>query len=186
MNSLDNLDLYIFMGIYHNLHTEIGDAIIPFLRNTYTWIPYFVIITYCIFKRYEKSSFVIVVMIFILGIVVSDQVSAHVLKPFFGRPRPCHALDIHTLVDCGTGYSFPSAHASNFFTLAFLSQLFLSEYKIKYIAICIAIAVSFAQIYVGVHYPSDIMGGIVLGLIISLLAYIVSQKYILYKLKPKM
>jgi undecaprenyl-diphosphatase len=174
------------MGIYHNYHSEISDIIIPLLRNTYTWIPYFVVITYIIFKQYEKSSFVIVVIIFILGIVMSDQISAHVLKPFFGRPRPCQILDIQPLVDCGTGYSFPSAHASNYFTLAFLIQFFLSGYKFKFIAITIAVVVGSAQIYVGVHFPTDIIGGFILGLIIASIVYLVSNKYIVHKLKPKM
>lgn len=176
---MHNVDVSIFFGIYHHVHTEIGDRWIPLLRNTYTWIPYFFLVFYLLYKKYAKNNFLKVIALFVLCVVLSDQLSAHLLKPIFQRPRPCHSYDIVTLVDCGSGYSFPSAHASNFFTLAFLLYFFLQESCLRYWGFIVAFSVAFAQIYVGVHYPFDILGGILVGCIIAFVAQSYSKKYFL-------
>jgi len=95
---------------------------------------------------------------------MSDQLSAHVFKPLFGRTRPCVALtDVHLLVKMTKSYSFPSAHATNFFALATFFALFYPRYKWWYFST--AFIVGLSRVFVGVHYPFDVLGGFILGVL---------------------
>ena len=110
-------------------------------------------------------------MILFLGLTFgcTDFISSSLIKPTVQRLRPCNdpeiKSDVKNLVDCGSGYSFPSSHASNHFGLAvFLIVLFFSKWKlILPIGLLWAASISFAQVYVGVHYPIDILAGAMLG-----------------------
>jgi undecaprenyl-diphosphatase len=96
------------------------------------------------------------------------------MKPIFHRVRPCNnpALNsiIHLIVPCGSGYSFPSSHAANHFAMGIFSAITLGKrYKwVLPLAIVWAISVSFAQVYVGVHYPIDVTCGGIIGTIIGI------------------
>ncbi len=117
-----------------------------------------------IFKGGKKGK--ITAFAIILLIVVSDQISSHLLKNLFERARPCNALEnVRSLVSCGHSYSMPSSHAVNNFSAAtFLSALYS---KYKKIFFTIAALVAFSRPYVGVHYPSDIIVGALLGVAIG-------------------
>jgi undecaprenyl-diphosphatase len=109
---------------------------------------------------------------FLLTFACCDFISAGILKPFFHRIRPCNMIgitDISALVPCGHGFSFPSSHASNHFGLSFFIIFTLSKkYKhVVWLALLWALLVVYAQMYVGVHYPSDIIAGMFLGLVIG-------------------
>jgi undecaprenyl-diphosphatase len=106
----------------------------------------------------------------ILVLALSDQLNSSVLKSVFQRPRPCHFVEdvvnmesLRLLVRCGSGQSFPSSHAANNAAVA----TFLTWYypKYKWIFIGIALTVAFSRIYVGVHFPIDVIGGIIVGII---------------------
>ena len=110
----------------------------------------------------------IVGLLLIPLIIMSDQLSSNVLKQIFARPRPCHEVngvmeisDIHLLVPCGSGYSFPSSHAVNNFAAATLFSYYYRNWK--WLAFALASLVAFSRIAVGVHYPSDVLGGSCLG-----------------------
>ena len=111
---------------------------------------------------------------FLITFILSDQISAHLMKPIFHRVRPCNnpALNsiIHLIVPCGSGYSFPSSHAANHFAMGIFSAITLGKrYKwVLPLAIVWAISVSFAQVYVGVHYPIDVTCGGIIGTIIGI------------------
>jgi len=121
---------------------------------------------------------------FLMTASVSDYVSSSIIKPTVERLRPCNDDQISHLVihrvTCGNGYSFPSSHATNHMGMAvFLLLLFKNVFaKGRYIFLLWAIIISFAQVYVGVHYPSDILGGWILGTIIAVVFYKVLQFYI--------
>jgi len=112
---------------------------------------------------------------FFLGtFALSDQISAHVLKEIFQRTRPCnnpHLTSlVHIIVPCGSGYSFPSAHAANHFSLGVFIAATL-RVRVKWIwpaALAWAILVAYAQVYVGVHYPLDVACGGMLGAAVGL------------------
>jgi len=108
----------------------------------------------------------IIAFLILLVITASDQISAHVLKPLFARERPPYALDsVRLLVDTTRSFSFPSAHASNAFAVAsFVSSFYRHTKVFLYI---LAGLVAYSRVYVGVHFPLDMLGGAVLGLAIG-------------------
>ena len=116
---------------------------------------------------------------------MGDLIASRLIKPFIARIRPCNdfslANEIINRVPCGSGYSFPSAHATNHFAIAvFLICLFYPKWKpILPLGLFWAFLISFAQIYVGVHYPIDTIFGALLGTSIGFFTF-----YIYTKIKP--
>lgn len=101
-------------------------------------------------------------LLLVLTIIVSDQLNSSLIKQLFGRIRPCHVLpDVHLLVSCGSGLSFPSSHAVNNFAAAFILSSFYRKWLWAFTTF--AGLVAFSRVSVGVHYPSDILAGAVLG-----------------------
>jgi len=96
------------------------------------------------------------------ALLVADQLSSHFLKPLFERPRPCHIMtDINLLVNCGAGYSLPSSHATNAFAQAALFSL--TAKRTRWYLWAFAATVALSRVFVGVHYPFDILAGALVG-----------------------
>lgn len=154
-------------------HNAFLDAIIPFLRNQYFWAPLYLFLLIFMPSKFKLNGWVWCTA-FLITFILSDQISAHLMKPIFHRVRPCNnpALNsiIHLIVPCGSGYSFPSSHAANHFAMGIFSAITLGKrYKwVLPLAIVWAISVSFAQVYVGVHYPIDVTCGGIIGTIIGI------------------
>jgi undecaprenyl-diphosphatase len=114
---------------------------------------------------------------------VSDIVSSRIVKKNIQRIRPCNDSEISgkvkLLVRCGSGYSFTSSHASNHFAAAIFLffTYFYKDNKIKWALIAWAASIGFGQIYVGVHYPFDVLCGAILGSAIGYLGYRIVKKY---------
>jgi len=164
-----NIDVFFFYLINHTLSNPVFDKFFPFITNVKNWyIAYIILWLVAIFKggRIGKISSVGIIIL----IVFSDQLSSHLLKPLFERVRPCNVLpDVNILVNCTHSYSLPSSHAVNNFAAAFFfSRLFP---KIKWALIFVATLAALSRPYVGVHYPSDIIVGAMIG---SLIGYIFS------------
>jgi membrane-associated phospholipid phosphatase len=180
-----NFDRHLFYIINHDLSNSFFDGLMPLLRNPKFWIPlYLFIIVFCIW-RYKRQG-VILVIFLALAVGFADFSSASIIKPMVNRLRPCRdpitAITDISRVACGTGYSFPSTHATDHFTIAiFLGWLFFKRYKwVLWAAILWAAVICFAQVYVGVHYPLDVTGGAIYGALIGIL-FAVGYK----KLQPK-
>lgn len=163
---LNNLDTHIFIFL-NGINSPFWDKIMWWISGSKSWIPlYAVIIAVIIYKFRWKS---IITIIFIaLVVTLADQVSVHAFKDVFQRLRPCHNLALQDIVHivrnkCGGQYGFVSSHAANTFAVAiFLSRLFKNRYFSVFI-IFWATVVSYSRIYLGVHYPFDVLGGAILG-----------------------
>lgn len=157
------LDVSLFYFINNSLANPIFDSVMPFiteLRNI--WWLYIAMIIGSIFT-YKKPiiSFIIIVSL-ALTLGLTDWINSIFIKDLLSRPRPCHTLpNVHLLVPCGTGYSFPSSHAANNFAIITFLIGVRGRY-IPYIAFFCTM-VSLSRIFVGVHYPSDILGGGLVG-----------------------
>lgn len=110
------------------------------------------------------------ILCFIVIVTLSDQISSHLLKPMVSRPRPCHdplLLDKIRLLlhNCSDNPSFTSSHASNHFAMAVFIFLTLQPYlkKWSYLFFFWAATIGYGQVYIGVHYPTDVIGGALLG-----------------------
>lgn len=162
------IDEAIFRAININGHTPILDYLLPFIRNKYFWAPFYLFLIAIVWVNFPKKAWLFILALFTC-ITISDTLSSELIKKSVKRLRPCKqevlAKEVQLLVHCGSGYSFPSSHATNHFALAFMLIMSLGKTwrRIRWPLIIWAGMISFAQIYVGVHFPFDVLGGLLLG-----------------------
>ena len=163
---LYGIDVALFRFGNETIANPAGDWFFPFitdLRNFY--VPYALLILGLLV--FGKKRGALTVLLLVITITIADQVSSFVIKPWVGRLRPCHVLEgVQLLVGCGSGKSFTSSHATNNFALAVLIQHMYPA--ARWYLLAWASLVAFSRVYVGVHYPSDILGGAILGTAIAL------------------
>jgi len=124
------------------------------------------------FYKARGFAFLIAVAAFV---GLNDFISHHIIKEIVARPRPCHALpDFQFITNCSNSFSFPSNHASNLFTAATLTSLCFKN--LTFLAYTAALLVGYSRVYLGVHYPSDVLGGAVLGIVMGVLGYKLYKK----------
>ena len=148
------------------------DSIIPLVRNQYFWAPlYLFLLLLALINRQWRG--LLWCLGFLLAFALADHISAFILKPLIGRIRPCNdpamAGALHLLVPCGGGLSFPSSHASNHFAMATFTAWTLGRSRpwVWWPMMAWGFIVAYGQVYVGVHYPGDVLGGAVLGLLLG-------------------
>ena len=167
-------DTAIFHWINHDWTCQILDMVMPIARNKYTWVPLYIFCVAWIAFNYSLKQTLWVYVFVAIGIFASDTISSKLIKYEFKRPRPCQEqlMDPPVImrVSCGGGFSFTSSHATNHFCLAaFLTTVFGGIMRRwKYLWWVWALFISIAQVYVGLHYPLDILGGGLLGTVIGL------------------
>jgi undecaprenyl-diphosphatase len=164
INFLYSIDKSVFFFINQTLSNPILDWLMPFLTNLnqhwQTLVVVSILWLWLMIRGGRKGRTAGILLV--LSIIVSDQFSSSVLKHLVGRIRPCHTLQgVRLLVDCGSGFSFPSSHAVNNFAGAAI----LSQYYRKYAWgwFSFASLISLSRPYIGVHYPSDVLGGALIG-----------------------
>jgi membrane-associated phospholipid phosphatase len=170
---LKHVDKKAFSFIQTHLTATWLDAIMLVIRNPYTWIPLYVFMLYWALRT-GKTTALKFICCTLVCFAITDFSSAHIFKPLFERVRPCYDVDtvgvIRGIIGCGGKYSFPSSHAANHFGLAtfwYYSVYLLKRQKWQLLWVW-AVLVSFAQVYVGVHFPLDIAGGTILGIVTGL------------------
>ncbi len=171
---LKNIDFQLFV-FFNSLNSPFWDKIMWWFSGTKFWLPmYLLIIIYIIYKQQWRA--IITIAFIALVVTLADQISVHAFKEVFQRLRPCHNSELHDIVHlvnnkCGGKYGFVSSHAANTFAVAFfLSKLFKNKNFSIFIFIWASV-VSYSRIYLGVHFPFDVLGGAVLGSIIGYLIY---------------
>jgi undecaprenyl-diphosphatase len=163
-----SIDVAVFFFINHTIANPIFDWVMPFLTDLNKNKPALWIIglwvVYVLWKGGRTGR--ITIGILLLTIIISDQFNSFILKGLFERVRPCRALDgVRMLVDCGGGFSFPSSHAVNNFAGATVISHFYRKQHWYWFTFAAFVALS--RPYVGVHYPSDIVAGGVIGFLIG-------------------
>jgi membrane-associated phospholipid phosphatase len=172
-----HIDQQVFVAINTAMQTEWLDALCPFMRMQSNWYILYVIIVVLIIKQYKMQGVWIILGAALL-ILLSDQISANLIKNTVKRLRPCNQPDfkdqVRLLVACGNGFSYLSAHATNHFAIAvYLYQMWGKQFVwFLPLALFWASLIAFSQVYVGVHYPLDVLSGAILG---SLLAWVISK-----------
>ncbi|HYF70286.1 MAG TPA: phosphatase PAP2 family protein [Ohtaekwangia sp.] len=166
-------DLFLYLN---GLHAEWLDYPIFILTNTVAWVPLYVLLLYLIIKEHKKQSWIFFVGIAIT-IVLSDQVTSSLMKPYFERLRPSREPELQGLVHTvqnyiGGRYGFASSHAANTFgTATFIFMLLRKTYWWIILIFLWALFVSYTRIYLGVHYPGDILAGACVGACFGFLFY---------------
>lgn len=183
---LDNLlvwDQWLFELINVDGHTSWLDQLFPLWRDKRFWIPAYLLLAAWLIYRFRWKGFFLILGA-ILTIAISDPLSSEVVKKQVKRDRPCRSAalagEVQVLIPCGGGYSFPSSHATNHFALAVflyltLGRLFRSR---RWLLLLWAATVAYGQVYVGVHYPLDVLAGALLGSLVGgLIAYLYSRTH---------
>lgn len=181
-DALISADSTLFGFVNGTLANPVTDFIMPIITNDNLLRVLYamLIIGLLIFGR---KKVLVVVGLSILVVILTDQGSSAFLKPLISRPRPCHAGDVHLLVRCGAGFSFPSSHAANLFGQA----IFFGLWRKKYLPYSIGFAflVGVSRIFVGVHYPLDVLCGMILGAVIGAVTYQLGMKLASYRINQE-
>ncbi|MEM9829434.1 MAG: phosphatase PAP2 family protein [Bacteroidota bacterium] len=169
---IQEADQQLFLWL-NSLHVSWLDPVMYWVTNKYTWFPFYAVLVGAMIVKYKWEG-VRIVLLLALIIVACDQLTSGVMKPFFERLRPCHhpgiAEQVHLVKGCGGQYGFASSHAANTFGFATGMWLLLRNWSQLFVwSFAWAGLVSYSRIYVGVHYPLDIVVGGLLGAILAML-----------------
>ena len=186
---LEQLDQQLFLFL-NSLNSPFWDKVMYAISGKIIWIPLYLAILIWIGYKYKKKFPVIVVFI-ILAATLADQGSVQLFKNVFHRLRPCHEPALQGLVhlvnnECGGLYGFISSHAANSFNVAMLSLMFIKKRWFSVSIIVWAAIVGYSRIYLGVHYPGDVICGSMLGALIGwgvYKLYEITDRKILFKVQ---
>ena len=185
---LQDTKVFLFLN---GLHTPVLDEFMYIISKVWVWIPLYLGVIAFIIKKWKMEAIWIILSI-VLCVVLTDQLT-NLTKAFFERLRPSHEPALKGLVYHVNGYlsgnfSFVSGHSSNVFGFALLSSLILKQKVYTWAIFFWAAMVAYSRIYLGVHYPLDIFGGVVLGMGIALIIYTILrgfQKKLLAEIKSR-
>ena len=171
---LDHIDRNLFLFL-NGLNSPLWDQVMWWISDRLIWLPLYLIITGWLIYRFKWKVVIILVMVALL-ITLSDQGSVHLFKEVFKRLRPCHEPEISGLVHlvkghCGGKYGFISSHAANTFAIATFTLLIIRNKYYSIFIIFWATLVSYSRIYLGIHYPGDVLVGALYGFLIGVLIY---------------
>ncbi len=158
------------LRLLNGYHTPWLDPVMLLLTETIAWLPLFIFLLYIVFKEYKKESWIILVGIGVT-ILLADQVTASVMKPYFARLRPSREPTLEGLIHLVEGYTggqfgFASSHAANTFGIATFFFLVFGSKKPWVIWLFVwAAFMTYTRIYLGVHYPGDILVGGLVGML---------------------
>jgi undecaprenyl-diphosphatase len=179
--TINNQDQALFELINTKWTNSFFDRIMPWMRTSEHWIPLYVFLLGFLFYKWGWKAWKWVVTVAVT-IALTDQVSSFIFKPLIHRLRPCAdpamVGQVKLLIGaCPTSFSFTSSHAANHFSLAILVFMTLQPLlkKYTYLFFLWAGLISYAQIYVGVHYPLDVIAGTLIGITIG---YLFSKIYL--------
>ena len=168
------IDQSLFWFLNTTTANSLLDKIMPFITDRDNWFLLYIFLFFFFVLKLGKNGIVAAILV-ILAVTLADQITSSMLKPLFERLRPCHELEgVRLLVGCGGKYGFPSSHAANFFAAATVFAVFFPRYKMLYLVI--AFLVAYSRVYVGVHYPSDVIVGSLVG---ATGAFVLCKVYIL-------
>lgn len=175
METILSLDRSLFWLINTVLANPLFDLLMPFITN-FDNFKILVILIWFSLIIFGKRKGRVTAGLLVLVLVICDQLNSHLLKEMFGRIRPCRGLEgVRLLVSCGSGPSFPSSHAANIFAAAALLSYKYRRFAIPFFIYAILIA--YSRVYVGVHYPSDVIAGAFVGLIVAASVLYIEKSY---------
>lgn len=173
---ISSIDGQLLLAV-NGLHSAWVDQLMWILSKRYVWVPLYLLLAFCVFRRTSWQRAVVCLVFIGLTIAATDQTCASLLRPLAERLRPSNPNNpVASMVHIVNGYrggryGFPSCHAANTFALAvFLSLFFRRRWATAGLMVW-SVLVSISRIFLGVHYPGDILGGMVVGAMFALIFY---------------
>ncbi len=175
LERLRQMDVAGFYLINGSLRNGFLDSLMPFITNKWNFTaPIVLLLLYVLLFRPRRDQ---VMAVTAVAVVLLSDVTSYFLKDLFHRIRPCHALQEVRLLEgaiCGNAFSFPSNHASNMFAIA---AFFAYNYRKLVIPCFIAAAlIGYSRVYLGTHYPTDVMAGVVWGMLVGFPAAMIAER----------
>lgn len=167
IDSLIQFDQELFLTL-NGMHNAFFDRVMFWVSDTLIWVPFYIFLIYRVVKMHNPRILMLLVPTIALLVLSADQSSVQWFKEVFLRPRPCHEPALEGLVHivnnkCGGAFGFVSSHATNSFAVAVFVLLIYKEVGWTAGLLFWAALVSYSRVYLGVHYPGDILGGAILG-----------------------
>ena len=172
INSFLALDKELLLFI-NDLHSPFGDVVMWQVSHKFFWIPFYIFLLFLAYKRLGPGKCLLFIVLLTLAIIAADQLASSVIRPHVGRLRPSSPLNplsdtIHLVNGYrGRSFGFPSCHAANTFALVVFLANILKSNRISAVLLIWAMLVAYSRIYLGVHYPSDILAGAFLGIVVG-------------------
>jgi undecaprenyl-diphosphatase len=175
LERLREIDVASFYLINNTLRNEFFDSLMPFVTNKWNFaVPLGLLLLFVLLFRPKRDR---ILAVSAIAVVLLADATAYFLKDVFHRIRPCHVLQHVYLLRgavCTNSYSFPSNHATNMFAIAaFFSYNYRTLVVPSYLA---AVLVGYSRIYLGVHYPADVMAGLLFGTLLGFSAAIMAER----------
>ncbi len=171
---------FIILNALQNIHKTILDNIMIFLSNIGEYGIVWIIFSFALFiKRKYRACAILVIIALLINYIECDIIIKNIIQ----RERPCVVNPIDMIVSIPKSYSFPSGHTSSSFAASTI--IFLHNKKFGVTALILAILIAFSRMYLYVHFPTDIIGGIVFGILNALLVSFLYNKSIKNKLVQK-
>ncbi|MFZ2905816.1 MAG: phosphatase PAP2 family protein [Cyclobacteriaceae bacterium] len=187
LDKLLELDRELLLYL-NSFHAAWLDPVMLWVTKTLFWLPLYLFLLYLVIKDYKKNSWIVLIGI-ALSILLADQITSGFMKPFFERLRPSREPSLQGLVHLVNGYKggrygFASSHAANTFATAlFFWLLFKEQYRWMWVLFVWALVMTYTRIYLGVHYPGDILVGMLVGLASGWCGFMMQKVIINSKLK---
>lgn len=164
-------DKWLFSKINSSWINPVFDLILPYMRDSNCWMPLYLFLFVFVVINFKSRGWWWI-LFFVCTVAMTDMTSSRPIKEEFERLRPCADPDFYFQVrllvkQCSGGYSFTSSHAANHFGMATFFFLTFRNFfkKWAWIAFLWAGIIAYSQVYVGVHYPLDVAGGAVIGIL---------------------
>ena len=178
----NSLDRELLLAI-NRAHSPVLDAVMVFASNRLVWFPFYAVLIGWLIYHFRQRALLLLPLVF-AAVGLADSITSRLFKPFFGRPRPCHDGRLvgllHLPDGCGGMFGFLSSHAANSVALAVFLAVVLPAGRFNGLKIGVfawAFLLSYSRMYLGAHFPSDVLGGAAVGGLLGWVAAVVYQHW---------